>query len=87
MKNFLRILIVLIALGAIAQTVSAHVASGEQKRTDRPRNDDGGVCPAILMFRRDYQRFVAAFVMLLLRRLVFHRWTETHLLFFIRDDP
>lgn len=47
MKSFLRILIILIALGAIAQTVSAHVTSGDSKPTDRPRNDDGGVGPAI----------------------------------------
>lgn len=35
------------------------------------------------MFRRDYQRFVAAFVMLAFAAISFYRWTETHLLFFI----
>ena len=47
MKNILRILIVIVALAAIAQTVSAHVATGDSKPTERPRNDDGGVGPAI----------------------------------------
>lgn len=47
MKTILRILIVVIALGAIAQTVSAHVSSSDSKPTEKPRNDDGGVGPAI----------------------------------------
>lgn len=35
------------------------------------------------MFRGDYQRFVAAFMMLAFAAISFYRWTETHLLFFI----